>query len=96
VAADFFFISLRGKLDMHGVHGRRWSACVGCEDKKMAARLMKRSGATLIKDGGKPLVRKARKRKLVEEAGSKDVKRRMISWRDITGFEQKNQELRER
>ncbi len=81
---------------MHGVHGRRWSACVGCEDKKMAARLMKRSGATLIKDGGKPLVRKARKRKLVEEAGSKDVKRRMISWRDITGFEQKNQELRER
>jgi len=96
VAADFFFISLRGKLDMHGVHGRRWSACVGCEDRKMAMRLMKRSSATLIRDGGKPLVRKARRRKLVEEAGSKDVERRMISWRDITGFEQKNQELRER
>jgi len=72
VAADFFFISLRGKLDMHGVHGRRWSACVGCEDRKMAARLMKRSGATLIRDGGQPLVRKARRKKLVQEAGSKD------------------------
>jgi len=51
--ADFFFISVRGKLDMHGVHGRRWSVCVGCEDRKMTARLMKRSGATLIRDGGK-------------------------------------------
>jgi len=96
VAADFFFISLRGKLDMHGVHGRRWYACVGCEDRKMAARLMKRSGATLIRDGGKPLVRKARRRKLVHEAGSKDVERRMISGRDTAGLEQNNQELRER
>jgi hypothetical protein len=49
---DFFFISVRGKLDMHGVHGRRWSVCVGWEDRKMMARLMKRSGATLIRDGG--------------------------------------------
>jgi len=39
----------------------------------MAARLMERSGATLIRDGGKPLVRKARRRKLVEEAGSRDT-----------------------
>jgi len=78
MAADFLFISLRGKLDMHGVHGRRWSVCVGCEDKKMAARLMKRSGATLIRDGGKPLVRKARRRKLAREARSRDVKRRRI------------------
>jgi hypothetical protein len=52
VAADFFFISVKGKLDMHGVHGRRWSVCVGWEDRKMTARLMKRSGATLIRDGG--------------------------------------------
>jgi hypothetical protein len=96
VAADFLFISLRGKLDMHGVHGRRWSVCVGCEDKKMAARLMKRSGATLIRDGGKPLVKKARRRKLGGEAGSRDVERRMINWRDITGFRRKNQELGER
>jgi len=50
---DFFFISVRGKLNMHGVHGRRWFVCVGWEDKKMTARLMKRSGATLIRDGGK-------------------------------------------
>jgi len=72
VAADFIFISLRGKLDMHGVHWRRWSVCVGCEDRKMAARLMKKSGATLIRDGGKSLVKKARRRKLVREARSKD------------------------
>jgi len=72
VAADFIFISLKGKLDMHGVHWRRWSVCVGCEDRKMAARLMKKSGATLIRDGGKPLVKKARRRKLVREARSKD------------------------
>jgi len=78
VAADFLFISLRGKLDMHGVHGRRWSVCVGCEDRKMAACLMKRSGATLIRDGGKPLVRKARRRKLARDAGSRDVERRRI------------------
>jgi hypothetical protein len=64
VAADFFFISMSGKLDMHGVHGRRWSACVGCEDKKMAAHLMKRSGATLIRDGGKAIGEKSE----VEEA----------------------------
>ncbi len=86
MAADFFFISVRGKLDMHGVHGRRWSICVGWEDRKMTARLMKRSGATLIRDGGKPLVRKVRRRKLVQEAGSKDVERRMISGRQIAGF----------
>ncbi len=49
---------------MHGVHGRRWSACVGCEDKKMAAHLMKRSGATLIRDGGKAIGEKSE----VEEA----------------------------
>jgi len=78
VAADFLFISLRGKLDMDGVHGRRWSVCVGCEDRKMAARLMKRSGATLIRDGGKPLVRKARRRKLARDVGSRDVERRRI------------------
>jgi hypothetical protein len=72
VAADFFFISLRGKLDMHGVHGRKWSACVGCEDRKMAAHLMKRSDVTLIRDGGKPLVKKARWRKLGREAGSRE------------------------
>jgi len=52
----------------------------------MTARLMKRSGATLIRDGGKPLVRKVRRRKLVQEAGSKDVERRMISGRQIAGF----------
>jgi len=65
---------------------RRWSICVGWEDRKMTARLMKRSGATLIRDGGKPLVRKVRRRKLVQEAGSKDVERRMISGRQIAGF----------
>jgi len=73
VAADFLFISLRGKLDMHGVHGRRWSIYVGCEDRKMAARLMKRSGATLIRDGGKPLVRKVRRRKLAKKVRSRDT-----------------------
>jgi len=77
--ADFLFISLRGKLDMHGVHGRRWSVCVGCEDRKMVARLMKKSGATLIRDGGKPLVKKARRRKLAGEAGARDTEGRMIS-----------------
>ncbi len=64
---------------MHGVHGRRWSVYVGCEDRKMAARLMKRSDATLIRDGGKPLVKKARRRKLAKEAGSRDTEGRMIS-----------------
>jgi len=44
---------------MHGVHGRRWSACMGCEDKKMAAHLMKRSSATLIRDGGKAIGEKS-------------------------------------
>jgi len=53
-------ISLRGKLDVHGVHGRGWSACVGCEDKKMAARLMKKSGATLMRDGGEVIGEKRR------------------------------------
>jgi hypothetical protein len=86
VAADFIFISLRGKLDMHGVHGRRWSVCVGCEDRKMAVRLMKRSGATLIKDGGKPLVKKARRRKLVREAGSKDEEEEDDQWETLLGF----------
>ncbi len=57
---------------MHGVHGRKWSACVGCEDRKMAAHLMKRSDVTLIRDGGKPLVKKARWRKLGREAGSRE------------------------
>ncbi len=46
---------------MHGVHGRRWSVCVGWEDRKMTARLMKRSGATLIKDGGKVVGKKGRR-----------------------------------
>jgi len=41
-----------GKLDVHGVHGGRWSVSVGWEDRKMTARLMKRSSATLIRDGG--------------------------------------------
>jgi len=58
---------------MHGVHGRRWSIYVGCEDRKMAARLMKRSGATLIRDGGKPLVRKVRRRKLAKKVRSRDT-----------------------
>ncbi len=53
MVTDFFFISVRGKLNMHGVHGRRWSVCVGWEDRKMTPRLMRRSGATLIRDGGK-------------------------------------------
>jgi hypothetical protein len=34
----------------------------------------------------KLLVRKARRRKLVQEAESKDVEKRMISWRWISGF----------
>ncbi len=38
---------------MHGVHGGMWSVCVGWEDRKMTARLMKRSGTTLMRDGGK-------------------------------------------
>jgi len=50
---------VRGKLDMHGMHGRRWSVCVGWEDRKMTARLMKRSGATLIRDGGKAVGEKS-------------------------------------
>jgi len=66
---------------MHGVHRRRWSVCVGCEDRKMAARLMKSSGATLIRDGGKPLVRKARRRKLAKKARSRDTEGRMRSGR---------------
>jgi hypothetical protein len=33
-----------------GMPVRRWYACVGCEDKKMAAHLMKRSGATLCNE----------------------------------------------
>jgi len=45
----------------------------------MAARLMKRNGATLIRDGGKPLVKKARRRKLAKEVGSRDTEGRMIS-----------------
>ncbi len=44
---------------MHGVHGRRWSVYVGWEDRKMTARLMKRSDATLIRDGGKVVVEKS-------------------------------------
>jgi len=67
---------------MHGVHGRRWSVCVGCEDRKMAVRLVKRSSATLIRDGGKSLVKKARRRKLVGEAGARDTEGRMISGGD--------------
>ncbi len=59
MATDFFYISVRGKLDMHGVHGRRWSVYVGWEDRKMTARLMKRSDATLIRDGGKVVVEKS-------------------------------------
>ncbi len=66
---------------MHGVHGRRWSVCVGCEDRKMAARLMKRSDAALIRDGGKPLVKKAKRRKLVREAGSKDEEEEDHQWK---------------
>jgi hypothetical protein len=31
---------------------------------------------------GKLLVRKVRRRKLVQEVGSKDVEKRMISWKD--------------
>jgi hypothetical protein len=81
VAADFFFISMSGKLDMHGVHGRRWSACVGCEDKKMAAHLMKRSGATLIRDGGKAIGEKSE----VEEAWAG-------SW--IPGVGEREEEMR--
>ncbi len=71
---------------MHGVHGRRWSVCVGCEDRKMAAHLMKRNGATLIRDGRKPLVRKARRRKLVGEAGSKDEEEEDDQWQTLWGF----------
>jgi len=70
---------------MHGVHGRRWFVCVGCEDRKMVARLMKRSGATLIRDGGKLLVRKARRRKLVREAGSKDEEEEDDRWERLLG-----------
>jgi hypothetical protein len=33
--------------------GEVWSVCVGWEDRKMTAQLMKRSGATLISGGGK-------------------------------------------
>jgi len=68
---------------MHGVHGRRWSVCVGWEDRKMTAHLMKRSDATLIRDGGKAVGEKRRRRKLVQEAGSKDVEKRMINWGSI-------------
>ncbi len=41
---------------------------------------MKRSGVRLIRDGGKPLVRKARRRKLVQEAGSKDEEEEDDQW----------------
>ncbi len=71
---------------MHGVHGRRWSVCVGWEDRRMTTRLMKRSGATLIRDGGKAVGEKNEEEKLVQEAESKDVEKRMISWREIGGF----------
>jgi hypothetical protein len=54
-----------------------WSICVGWEDRKMMAQLMKRSGTTLISGGGKMRVRKARKRKLGHEARRKrEAKRR--------------------
>ncbi len=82
---------------MHGVHGRRWSVCAGCEDRKMVVRLMKRSGTTLIRDGGKPLVRKARRRKLVKEAGSKDEEEEEDQWKEDWGVLGKRiKELRER
>jgi len=74
---------MRGKLDMHGVHGRRWSACVGCEDRKMAARLMKRSGATLMRDGGEAIGEKSE----VEEAWVR-------SW--IPGVREEEEEMRNR
>ncbi len=58
---------------------------------------MKRSGATLIRDGGKPLVRKARRRRLVQEAGSKDEEEEDDQWErrdEVLG--RKMKELRER
>jgi len=73
VATDFLFHEFEREIGYAWSAWRRWSVCVGCEDRKMAARLMERSGATLIRDGGKPLVKKARRRKLVEEAGSRDT-----------------------
>ncbi len=59
----------------------------------MAAHLMKRSGTTLIRDGGKPLVGKARMRKLVREAGSRDVEGRMISGGDYRVLERRTGSL---
>jgi hypothetical protein len=93
VAADFLFISLRGKLDMHGVHGRRWFVCVGCEDRKMAAHLMKGSDATLIRYGGKPLVKKARRRKLAGEAGARDTVGEDDQWRRTPSFGKRTRSL---
>jgi len=63
----------------------------------MAARLMKRSGATLMRDGGKPLVKKARRRKLIREAGSKDEEEEDDQWETLLGFlGRRIKELRER
>jgi hypothetical protein len=72
---------MRGKLDMHGVHGRRWYACVGWEDRKMAAHFMMRSGATLIRDGGGAIGEKSE----VEEAWAG-------SW--IPGVKEEEEEMR--
>jgi len=69
MAADFFFISVRGKLDMHGVHGGRWYVCVGWEDRKMTTRLMMRSGATLIRDGGKAVGEKSKEEEACAGSG---------------------------
>jgi hypothetical protein len=70
---------------------------VGCEDRKMAAHLMKRSGATLIRVGGKPLVRKARRRKLVQKARSKDEEEEDDQWeKNDWVLGKRIEELRER
>jgi len=44
---------VRGKLDMHGVHGGVLHVCVGWESRKMTTRLMEWSGVALMSCGGK-------------------------------------------
>ncbi len=49
---DFIFISVRGKLDMHGVHGCFLSGYVCCKVQgRRRLVLMSEDGAELMEDG---------------------------------------------
>ncbi len=54
---------------------------------------MKGSGSTLIRYGGKPLVKKARRRKLAGEAGARDTEREDDQWRRTPSFGRRTRSL---